>query len=273
MTGCLLVVVGTAVDAVTIVRIGPGARGVMVVGPGTAAVVLSSFVVLTVVTDSVDLATVADGTADVVVVPGLGATVGGPRVVDLVVTVGGLVAIVTLAVCGLTVDRSVTVILGVTLVVTGTLGVVLRVVREMVEAVVAGVALAVDTKRVVTLSEKIVVRGAADIVVCSGDQDGGSLVAAVVETSTLPATGCVVSVNGWKTTGLGLVVKSPGGAVVGAVVRGIAGAPGAGDGGVNSILVVVVAISSVEVVVWEAEVVTAADVAEVTTGFVVVTAG
>lgn len=54
-------------------------------------------------------------------------------------------------------------ILGVTLVVAGTLGVVLRVV-----VVAAGVVLAVDTSRVVTLSETVVgLVAVVDVVVCS----------------------------------------------------------------------------------------------------------
>lgn len=60
-------------------------------------------------------------------------------------------------------------ILGVTLVVTGTLGVVLRVVVcVVVVVVVEGVALAVDTSRVVTLSCTVVGLGVAvEVVVCN----------------------------------------------------------------------------------------------------------
>lgn len=100
----LVVVVGTAVDTVTVGRVGTGTGAVMVVSRRTAVVVLARSVVLAVVTDSADVETVVDGTPDMVVVPGLGVTVGGLRVVDLVVTTGGLVAMVTLAVIGLTVD-------------------------------------------------------------------------------------------------------------------------------------------------------------------------
>lgn len=76
-------------------------------------------------------------------------------------------------------------ILGVTLVVAGTLGVVLRVV-----VVAAGVVLAVDTSRVVTLSETVVgLVAAVDVVVCSGDQEGGSVVVAPGDTSNLPVSG------------------------------------------------------------------------------------
>ncbi len=104
VTDSLVVVVETAVDTVAVVRVGTGSGAVMVVSRETAAVVSARSVVLTVVTDSADVATVVDGTPDMVVVPGLGVTVGGLRVVDLVVTAGGLVAMVTLAVTGLIVD-------------------------------------------------------------------------------------------------------------------------------------------------------------------------
>lgn len=165
----LVVVVGTAVDTVTVVRVGTGTAAVMVVGRGTAAGVSPCLVVLAVVTDPADVAMVVDGTPGMVVVPGLGGTVGGPIVVDLVVSAGGLGAMVTLAVTGRTVDLGVDVILGVTLVVTGTLGVVLKVVvLVMVVVVVAGVALSVDTSRVVTLSRTVVgLGGAVEVVVCS----------------------------------------------------------------------------------------------------------
>lgn len=188
----LVAIVGTAVDTVTVARVGTGTRpgALVVVVPRAAAVVSARSVVLTVVTGSPDVFT-----SDTVV----GVTVGEPRVVDLTVTLGGLVATVTLAVTGRMVDLSVGVILGVTLVVTGSLGVVLRVVvRVMVVVVGAGVALAVDTRRVVTLSGKVVcLVVAAEVVVCSGDQDGGGVVVAVVvDTSTLPVTGCISSVIG-----------------------------------------------------------------------------
>lgn len=238
-------------------------------------VVLARLVVLAVAVVSADVAVVVDGTPDVVVVVvvvGLGVTVGGPRLVDLVVTVGGLVAMVTLAVTGLIVDLSV--ILGVTLVVTGTLCVVLRVVvRVMVVVVVVGVALAVDTSRVVTFSGKVVGLGVADVEV---NQDGGGVAVAPVDTSTLPVTGRVVSVISCVMTGLSVVVTTSGGARVGAVVRGVSGAIGAGEG-VTSFLVVVAAISAVEilgdVVVCVVVTVEAAEVAEVRSGFVVVFTG
>lgn len=160
-------------------------------------------------------------------------------------------------------------ILGVTLVVTGTLGVVLRVVvRVMVVVVVAGVTLAVDTSRVVTLSRTVVGLGAAvEVVVCS-DQDGSAMVVALVDNSTLPVTGCVVSVTGCTMTGLRVVVTTAGGALVEAVVRGVSTIPGTGGGGgVTSFLVVVAAISGDVVVLVVVVVVAAAEVAEVTTGF------
>lgn len=91
--------VGTAVDAVTVVRVGTGAGAVMVVRRETVSVVSACSVRLTVVTNLV-----VGGTPNVVAVPGLGATVGGPGVVDVIVTAGGLVAMVTLAETGLTVD-------------------------------------------------------------------------------------------------------------------------------------------------------------------------
>lgn len=143
--------------------------------------------------------------------------------VDLVVSAEGLVAKVTRAVTGLMVDLSVT--LGVTLVVTGTLGVVLRVaVPVMVVAGAVGVALAVDTSRVVTFSGNVVGLGVVKVEV---DQDGGGVVVAPVDTSTLPVTGRVASVIGCTTTGLSVVTTS-GGALVEPMVKGVSGAPGAG---------------------------------------------
>lgn len=264
----LVVVMGMAVDAVTVVNVGTGTEVVMVVRLGTAGVVSVRLVVLAVATDSADVAVVVDGTLDVVVAR-LGVTVGGPRVVDLVVTVEGLVAKVTRAVTGLMVDLSVT--LGVTLVVTGTLGVVLRiVVRVMVVAVAVGVALAVDTSRVVTFSGNVVGLGVVKVEV---DQDGGGVDVALVDTSTLPVTGRIVSVIGCMMTGLSVVTTS-GGALVEAMVRGVSGAPGTG-GGVTSFLVVVAAMSAVEilgdVVLFVVVTVAAAEVAKVRSGFVVVT--
>lgn len=241
----LVDIVGTAVDTVTVVRVGTGTRSeaVVVAVPGAVVVVSARSVMLTVVTGSADVATVVDGTSDTVVVLGLGVTVGEPRVVDLTVTVVGLVPMVTLAVTGRMVDLSVDVSLGVTLVVTGTLGVILTVVVLVVVVVVGvGVALAVDTSRVVTFSPKVVCLGvAAEVVVCSGDQDGGGVVVAVVaDTSTLPVTGCVVSVIGCTVTGLSVVVTSLGGGLVGIVVNGVSGAPGTSGGwGVTTFMVVV----------------------------------
>lgn len=135
--------------------------------------------------------------------------------------------------------------------------------------VVAGVALAVDTSRVVTLSQTVVGLGAAvEVVVCSGDQDGGGVVVAPVDTSTLPVTGCVVSVSSTM-TGRRVVATTPGGALVETVVRVVSAIPGTGGGGgVTSFLVVVAPISAVDisVVVLAVVAVAAADVAEVTTG-------
>lgn len=137
--------------------------------------------------------------------------------------------------------------------------------------VVAGVALAVDTSRVVTLSHTVVGLGAAvEVVVCSGDQDGGDVVVAPVDTSTLPVTGCVVSVISSTMTGRRVVATTPGGALVETVVRVVSAIPGTGGGGgVTSFLVVVAPISAVDisVVVLAVVAVAAADVAEVTTGF------
>lgn len=86
-------------------------------------------------------------------------------------------------------------ILGVSVFVKGTLGVVLKVVVcVMLVAVIVGVAFEIDSSRAVTLSRKVVGLGAAvEVVVCSGDQDGGGAVVAVVDTSTLPVSGCAVS--------------------------------------------------------------------------------
>lgn len=186
-----------AVDVVSVVKVGTGTGAVMVVEWGPVVVVWGSWVVLAVVSGSADVM-VVDVTPDVVVVPGLGVTAGGPTVVDLVITADGLVATVTVAETGLTVECSVDVVLGVILVVTRSLGVVLRVVVRVVEAVVvAGVALEVDTSRVVTLSRIVVVLGGAvEVVVRSGDQDGRSVVVDVVDNWTLPVNGCVVSAVG-----------------------------------------------------------------------------
>lgn len=103
------------------------------------------------------------------------------------------------------------------------------------------------------------------------------MVVALVDTSTLPVTGRVVSVIGCTVTGLWVVVvTTPGGGLVEAEVRRVSGVPGAGGGGVTSFLVVVATISAVEisgeVVVCVVVVgVAAAEVAEVTTGVVAVT--
>lgn len=109
-------------------------------------------VVLAVVTTSAAGSTVVGGVPRTVVVPGVEVTIGGLRVVDLVVTTAGLVDGVTLVVIGLVVVLSVIGILVVTLVVTGTIGVVLDIVVRVLMVVEAGVALAVDTSWVVTFS-------------------------------------------------------------------------------------------------------------------------
>jgi len=254
-----LVVVGGAVDSATVVRVGTGAGTLTAARPGgTAAVVV-------VATDPTDA---------VVVDPGLDRPVGGPRVVELVVGAGGLVTMVTLSVTGLTVDLSVDVVVGVTPVVTATLGVdPMSVVGATVVVILAGVDLSADAKRVVTTSWTVVGLGTAEEVVveCGGDPDGGGGVVAVVVTSALPVAGCVVSVTGCTAMGLSVVVTTPGGALVELVVRSVSGTPGAGggEGVARSILLVVVAISAVEIsgsVVVVVVVVTAAgaEVTEVT---------
>lgn len=240
---------------------------VAAVGPVDEVVRLGAAVVVSAVL-AVDVSIVVDDTPDTVAVLWVGV-----RVVDLVVTAGGLVTPVTLAGTGLMVDLSVDVILGVTLVVTGTLCVVLMVVVRVMVVVGADVALVVDTNRVVTLSRTVVrLAVAVEEVVCSGDQDGGGGVVDRVDTSTLPVSGCVVSVIGRAVTGLTVVVIMPGGALVG-IVGGVPGAPGAvGDSGVTIVFVEVVSINSaVEIrdVVLAVVAVTAADVAEVMTGLVV----
>ncbi len=101
----LVVAMGTAVDTVTVVREGTGSETVTVVRPGAAVVLSASSVTLAVVSASADVEIVVRVTPEmVVVVSGLGVTDDGARVVDLMVTVGDLVAMVTLAVIGLTVD-------------------------------------------------------------------------------------------------------------------------------------------------------------------------
>lgn len=258
----VVVAVETAVDAVTVagVRLGRAVDG------------SACWVVLAVVTNSV-----ACGTPGVVVVPRLGVTAGWPAAVSLVAAVEGLAVMVTLAVTGLMVDLSVIVVL----IVTGTLEVVLRVVvRVMVVVVVEGVALVVDASRVVTLSAKVVGLGTAEVAVCAGDQRGGGVVVALVVASARPVAGRVVSVAGCVMTGLLVVVTTPG-ALVDAVVSDVSGAPGAGDcgggGGVTGFLVGVAAGPVVEIsregVVRVVEAVAAADVAEVMTGFLVVSGG
>lgn len=188
--------VGIAVDVVSVVKVGRGSGVVMVVKWGSAVVVSGGLVVFAVVTGSADVVMVVVVTSDVVVVSELGVTVGGLTVVDLVITAAGLVATVTLAVNGLMVARSVNVVLGVILVVTGSLGVVLRVVVCVIMVVVRpDITLEVDTSRVVTLSRiVVVVGGAVEVVVPSGDEDGWDVVADVVDTWTLPVSGCIVSV-------------------------------------------------------------------------------
>lgn len=122
-----------------------------------------------------------------------GATVGDPRVVDLVVTAEGLVAMVTLAVTGLIVK----VALGVTFVVTRNLGVVRKVVVcTVVVYVVVGVSPDV-TSRVMSLSKTVVAFGAAsEVVVCTRGKEGDDMVVSLVDTCTLSVNGCFVSVTG-----------------------------------------------------------------------------
>lgn len=100
MAETLVVVSGTTVVAVVDVGVGAGTGGVMVVPRETAEVVSVCSVVVTVVTTSSDVVMTVDG-APVVVV---GVAVGDLRVVDVMVTAGGPVAVVTLAVTGLMVD-------------------------------------------------------------------------------------------------------------------------------------------------------------------------
>lgn len=143
------------------------------------------------------------------------------------------------------------------------------VVLLMVVAVVAGVALVVDTRPVVTVSGRVVGLGAAvEVVVCHGDQDGGGVVVMVVETSTLPVTRSAVSVITPTVRGLRVVVSTSGGVVVERVVRVVSVIPGTG-GGVTSFLVVVGSISAVNVrvVVLAVVAVTEDDVKEVAVGF------
>lgn len=104
MAESLVVVVGTAVVTVAVVGVGAGTGAVVVVRRDTAEVVSVCSVVLAVVTTSADVVMVVDGAPGTT--PGvLDVTVGGLRVVDVMVTAGGLVAMVTLAVTGLMVDH------------------------------------------------------------------------------------------------------------------------------------------------------------------------
>lgn len=117
------------------------------------------------------------------------ATVGEPRVVDLVDTAKGFVAMVSLEVIGLMVAE---VALGVTLVVTGTLGVVRRVVVDVEVGVAPDV-----TGWVMTLSITAVTFGAvAEVVVCTRGKDRDDIVVDLVVTCTLSVTGCFGSVIG-----------------------------------------------------------------------------
>lgn len=178
VTGSLAVVAGTAVG----VGIGGGTGALMVVRWETAVVVCSA--VLKVGTTEVNVLRVVGGAPVSCVVVVLVVLVGGLRVADVMTAAAGLA--VTGLMVGLCVD------MGVTRAVVGTLAVVL------VAAVVLGdIVLTVDTSRVVTFSRIVV-----EVVVCCGDHDGGGVVVAFVDTSTLPVTGCAVLVTGSMTTGL-----------------------------------------------------------------------
>lgn len=227
----LVVVAGTAVVSVAVGGVGAGRGAGTVVRREIAVVVSACIVVLAVVTKSADVVMVVVRAPDVVVV--LGVTFRGLRVASVT----------------LVVDLLVVVILGVTVFVKGTLGVVLRVVVcVMLVAVAIGVALEVDSSRVVTLSRKVVGLGAAvEVVVCSGDQDGGGAVVAVVDTSTLPVSGCAVSVI----IGLRVLVTTPGGVSWLCFLA----------------VVAVIPVDDITIVVLAVVVVAATGIMEVTTGF------
>lgn len=110
----------------------------------------------------------------------------------------------------------------------------------------------------------------------TGGQGEGGVVVALVDTSTLPVNGAtgVVSVIGRRVTGLIIVVRILGGALVEIVVRGFSGVVGtAGSSGVTVTLVVAVVTFNVELSgrgVVLGVVASTAEVAVVMTGRVVV---
>lgn len=165
ISACLVVVdcpVKMAVDAAAVFGEGAATGAVVVVIRGLAADVLARSRLLA------DVAKLGDVLA--------GETACEPTVVDLRVTTEGFVAIVTLAVTGLI---AADVILKGTLVVTGTLGVAVRVdVLTMV-----GVALEEDPTWVVTLSRTVdTPRAGAEVVVWCKYQDGKGVLGVVVGT-------------------------------------------------------------------------------------------
>lgn len=132
---------------------------------------------------------------------------------------------------------------GVTFVVVGTLGVVLReAVLWMVVAVGAGVAAVVETSRVETLSWLVGVGAAVEVVVCGGNR-GRDVAVVLMETSTLPVTGCIVLVVASRMMGLRVVVATSGGVDAETVVRVVWVVPST-DGCVTSFRVVVGSIST-----------------------------
>lgn len=82
-----------------------------------------------------------------------------------------------------------------------------------------------------------------ETVVCGGDREGDAGVVGSVKVSTLPDTGCVVSVTGSTTTGL-KVVEAEGG--LGDTVVAVVSATLNTGGGVTNFLVVVAGISAAE---------------------------
>ena len=151
--GFVVTPMGTAVEAVIVVRLGTGTEvaAVVVVADGTV-VVWSYSEVLAVVTTLVDVRAVVVGTCETVVEVSLGGAVGGPGVIELVGSPGDLVVKETLSVVVLTVDLSVFEDVGVTCGVTGTLEVILVVVTREILVDGAIVVLVVDITLVVTLS-------------------------------------------------------------------------------------------------------------------------
>lgn len=238
VTVSLVVVGGAVVESCVVDGTGPGVGTIMEVR--LAAEAVGCLVVLAVDTSVADVVRVVDGVPVVAVL------------VD-----GITISSVTFVVTGMSEGVRVVGILGVD-VAADTL--------DVTDVVVGDVVPADDTCWVVGPPMWVVVTGASvETVVCGGDREGDAGVVGSEKVSTLPDTGCVVSVTGSTTTGL-KVVEAEGG--LGDTVVAVVSATLNTGGGVTNFLVVVAGISAVETSAGDVVVVAAVSpgVTEVVTG-------